>query len=42
LAFIIRIVLNVMKTVVGTTRPVTHCHIPQDLNPQQHCCENLE
>jgi hypothetical protein len=24
----------------GTTQPTTH-HIPRDLNPQQHCCEDL-
>jgi hypothetical protein len=23
-----------------TTHQRTQCHTPQDLNPQQHCCEN--
>jgi hypothetical protein len=26
----------------GTTFPVTQCHNPEDLNLQQHCCENLK
>ena len=26
----------------GTACTVTHFHIPQDLNLQQHCCENLK
>jgi hypothetical protein len=25
----------------ANTHPTTSCHIPQDLNPQQHHCENL-
>jgi hypothetical protein len=26
----------------GTTHQMTHHHIPQGLNPQQHHCENLK
>ena len=26
----------------GTTYPVTQCHLPVDVNPQQHWCENLK
>ena len=26
----------------GTTYPVTQRHLPEDLNPQQHWCENLK
>ena len=25
-----------------TTYPVTQCHLPEDVNPQQHWCENLK
>jgi len=24
------------------TLPVTQCHIPEEWNPQPHCCENLK
>jgi len=26
---------------VGTVHPATQYHTPEDLNLQQHCCENL-
>jgi len=26
----------------GTTHPVTQHHIPEDLNPEKHCYENLK
>lgn len=26
---------------LGTTHPIAQHHIPEELNPQQHCCENL-
>jgi hypothetical protein len=24
-----------------SSHPVAQCHIPEDLNPQPYCCENL-
>jgi len=27
---------------MGTIHPVTQCHIPQDVNPQPHQCENCK
>jgi len=27
---------------MGTIHPVTQCHIPQDVNPQPHHCENCK
>ena len=32
---------NTFIRAFGTTRPITQCHIPQDLNTQHHCCQNL-
>ena len=31
-----------LQEMVGTSCWLTHCHIPEDLNLQQHCCENHE
>jgi len=27
---------------LATTHPSTQCHLPEGLNFQQHCCENLK
>jgi hypothetical protein len=41
------VVLDVSKAlcsikVSGSAHPIAECHIPEDLNPQLHCCENLK
>jgi len=34
--------MNEIVKMSGTTHPRTWCHIPEDLNPQQLCCENFK
>jgi hypothetical protein len=36
------VVLNVLKDQSFEMSGTTQCHIPEDLNPQQHCCEHLK
>jgi len=28
--------------VSGTTHPTAQSHVPEDMNPQQYCCENVK
>jgi hypothetical protein len=34
-------VLRSLKT-LGTTHPLAQCHVPEHMNLQQHCCENMK
>jgi hypothetical protein len=36
------VVLHVLMDQSFEMSGTTQCHIPEDLNPQQHCCEHLK